>query len=98
MKYGIVLKKKEYTDALIKEDVIELFGKPDGVQALPIEFDSKKSELHAIGFITPEAASLFEYENKTSGLNDFIALLLDSPERDINDYSYSFREVNIYIC
>lgn len=98
MKYGIVLKKKEYMNALIKEDVIKLFGKLDGVQALPIEFDAKETEFHAVGFITPEAASLFEYEYKKSGLNDYIALILDKATSDETvAYEYSFRGVFIYI-
>lgn len=97
MKYGIVLKRKEYMNALIKEDVLELFGKLDGVQAFPVEFDAKETEFHAVGFITPEAASTFEYEYRESGLNDYIALILDSPEKDADEHSYSFKSIDIYI-
>ena len=97
MKYGIVLKKKEDLNALVKEDVLELFEKLDGVQALPIEFVAKETNFYAIGFITPKAASTFEYDYREAGLSDYIALILDSSRTGKDEHNYSFKDVDIYI-
>jgi len=97
MRYGIVLKKKEDLNALVKEDVLELFGKLDGVQALPIDFVAKETNFNALGFITPEAASIFEYDYRESGLSDYIALILDSSKTGKDEHNYSFKDVDIYI-
>lgn len=45
MKYGIVLKEKEFIRGLERNDVINLFDKLNESEAFPIELEAKTHEL-----------------------------------------------------
>lgn len=97
MKYGIVLKEKEFIRGLERNDVINLFDKLNESEAFPIELEAKTHECSAMGFITLTAAETFDYDYKTSGLQDFISTILDDMNNETEDCEYEFRDVKIYL-
>lgn len=97
MKYGIVLKEKEFIRGLERNDVINLFDKLNESEAFPIELEAKTHERSAMGFITLTAAETFDYDYKTSGLQDFISTILDNMNNETEDCEYEFRDVKIYL-
>lgn len=50
--YGIVLREKELTCGLSQNDVIDLFGMLNDIEAYPIELEAKEHECSAMGFIS----------------------------------------------
>lgn len=50
-----------------------------------------------MGFITLTAAETFDYDYKTSGLQDFISTILDNMNNETEDCEYEFRDVKIYL-
>lgn len=97
MKYDIVLREKPFISGLTKDDVIELFSKVDGEEAYPIEIYAKYHESSAMGFITPYAASLMEYDYDESGLRDFIAEILDDMKLENELHTYEFKGLKIWL-
>lgn len=97
MEYGIVLREKEFTKGLTKNDVIDLFDMLYNVEAYPIELEAREHECSAMGFITPEVAELFDYDYEESGLHDFIANILDDMENESDNCEYEFNGVKIWL-
>lgn len=97
MEFGIVLKEKEFTDGLTRKDILDLFDMLNNTEAYPIELEAKEHECSAMGFITPEVAELFDYDYETSGLHDFIALILDNVNNESENYEYEFKGVAIWL-
>lgn len=97
MLYGIVLKEKESTYGLTRSDMIDLFNMLDNIEAFPIELEAKYHECSAMGFITPEAAELLDYDYEESGLHDFVALILDDMNKEADDCEYEFRGIKIWL-
>ena len=97
MKYDIVLREKPFISGLTKDDVIELFAKVDGEEAYPIEVFAKYHESSAMGFITPYAASLMEFDYDESGLRDFIAEILDDMNLKNELHTYEFKGLKIWL-
>lgn len=97
MKYGIVLKEKEFIRGLEKNDVIDLFDKLNESEAFPIELEAKMHECSAMGFITLTAAETFDYDYKTSGLHDFISTILDNMNNETEDCEYEFKGIKIWL-
>ena len=97
MNYGIVLKEKYGVDGLIRSEVINLFDMLDNIEAFPIELQAREHESSAMGFITPEAAELFDYDYESSGLHDFIADILDDMEKESDDCTYEFKGIKIWL-
>lgn len=98
MEYGIVLKEKEFTSGLTRDDIIFLFDKLNNNEAYPIELEARVQECSAMGFITPEVAELFDYDYESSGLHDFIALILDDMDNESTNCEYEFRGIKIWLC
>lgn len=48
-----------------------------------------------MGFITVDAADQLDYDYETSGLNKFIAEILDDVDRENPDHIYQFGKLNI---
>lgn len=97
MEYGLVLKEKEFVSGLTKVEVMDLFDMLSNVEAFPIELEAKTHECSAMGFITPEAAELLDYDYENSGLHDFIAMILDDMENETDTCEYEFRGVKIWL-
>lgn len=97
MDYGIALKEKEFTSGLSRNDVIDLFDMLNNVEAYPLELEAKEHECSAMGFITLEAAELFDFDYEASGLHDFIALILDNMENEVENGIYEFKGIKIWL-
>lgn len=95
--YGIVLREKELTCGLSKNDVIDLFDMLNDIEAYPIELEAKEHECSAMGFITPGAAELLDYDYETSGLHDFIADILDDMNNESENCEYVFSGIRIWL-
>ena len=50
-----------------------------------------------MGFICPECAELLDYDYEGSGLNDFIATILDDMEKESEDCQYEFKGIRIWL-
>lgn len=61
----------------------------DGDEAYPLEIGG--SETSAMGFITPEAAEILDYDYEDSGLNDFVSVILGNVNNEPEDGTYEFR-------
>lgn len=95
--YGLVLREKYGIDGISKNDVIDLFDMLDDTEAFPIELPAYAQESSAMGFITPKAAELIDYDYKTSGLQDYIAAILDDMERESDTCEYEFKGIKIWL-
>ena len=95
--FGIVLKENNCLDGLTKSDVIDLFDMLNGTEAYLIELQAKICESVAMGFITPEAADILDYDYETSGLHDFIANILDDMELENDNHIYEFKGIKIWL-
>lgn len=95
--YGLVLKEKYGTDGLERNEIIDLFDMLDENVAYPIELSAYAQESSAMGFITPKAAELIEYDYEYSGLHNFIALILDDMCRENETCEYEFKGIKIWL-
>lgn len=96
-KFDIVLKEKHFCDGLNRDDIMEMLPLLDADEFLPIEIEATYQEYSAIGFITTEAANILDFDYEESGLNDFIAILLDDRTRNAEIKEYDFRRMKIYL-
>jgi len=95
--FGIVLREKEGSDGLNKDDVIELLDLLGSEEAYPIEISAKEHESSAMGFITTDVVNGLEFDYEKSGLNDFIAEILDDVEKESNEHCYEFKGIKIWL-
>lgn len=93
--FGITLIEKPNVDGLTKAEVMEMYDQMDGDEAYPLEIGG--SETSAMGFITPEAAEILDYDYQESGLNDFVAVILDDMNNESEDGTYEFRGIRIHL-
>lgn len=93
--FGITLIEKPNVDGLTKAEVMEMYDQMDGDEAYPLEING--SESSAMGFITPEAAEILNYDYQESGLNDFVAAILDDMNNESEDGTYEFRGIRIHL-
>ena len=75
--FGVALREKECNDGLDRNDAVDLIDMLDENGGYPIEIPAKEHESSAMGFITTNAANELEFDYEKSGLNDFIADILD---------------------
>ena len=101
MAYGIALIEKYGVDGLNFDDITLLYGliaNPNKTEEVfPIELEARKHESSAMGFITPKAAEMIDYDYEGSGLRDFIANILDDIEKENEDNHYRFKGIDIYL-
>ncbi len=93
--FGITLIEKPNVDGLTKAEVMEMYDQMDGDEAYPLEIGG--SETSAMGFITPEAAEILDYDYQESGLNDFVTVILDDMNNESEDGTYEFRGIRIHL-
>ena len=100
MIYGIALLEKYGIDGLNKSDIYLLYGlvtETGSQEVFPIELEAREHESSAMGFITPEAAEMLDYDYEGSGLRDFIASILDDMENENEECQYKFKGIDIYL-
>ena len=95
--YGLVLKEKHGVEGITRNDSIVMFNMLDENTAYPIELSAYAQESSAMGFITPKAAELIEYDYEYSGLHNFIALILDDSCREKENCEYEFKGIKIWM-
>ena len=93
--FEIALLEKESSTGLLRSEVIDLFDMLDSTEAYPIEISAKSHDSVAMGWITPEAAEKLDYIY--SGLEDFVANILDDMNNETEDGRYEFNELSIYL-
>lgn len=97
MKYGIVLMEKYGEKGLTIEETSSLFNVLDSKEGYPIEFFAKECEVSAMGFITRESADVCDFDYKRSGLNEFIANVLDKENSSDRVIETEFKGIKICI-
>lgn len=97
LKLDIVLKDTPIEYGLDRESIVELYDKlgDSSIEVYPIEIPAQYHECPAMGFITVDAADQIDYDYETSGLNKFIAEILDDVDRENPDHIYQFGKLNI---
>lgn len=93
--FEITLVEKSNVDGLTKAEVMEMYDQMKGDEAYPLEI--RGCETSAMGFITPEAAKILDYDYQESGLNDFVAVILDDMNNESEDGTYEFRGIRIHL-
>lgn len=93
--FGITLVEKPNVDGLTKAEVMEMYDQMDGDEAYPLEISG--CETSAMGFITPEAAEILDYDYEESGLNDFVSVILNDMNNESEDGTYEFRGIRIHL-
>lgn len=93
--FGITLVEKYNVDGLTKAEVMEMYDQMNGDEAYPLEIIG--CETSAMGFITPEAAEILDYDYQESGLNDFVTVILDDMNNESEDGTYEFRGIRIHL-
>ena len=103
MKFGIALIEKYGINGLNKDDIYLLYGLTSDVfnngsqEVFPIELEAREHESVAMGFITPKAAEILDYDYESSGLHGFIASILDDMSQETADKTYQFKGIDIYL-
>lgn len=95
--YGLVLREKYGIECISRNDVIELFDMLDDAETFPIELPAYAQESSAMGFITTKAAELIDYDYKNSGLQDYIAFILDDMDSESDTCEYEFKSIKIWM-
>ena len=94
MKYDIALLEKEVPNGLNGYEIRSLYNllRSGGeAEVYPIEIEAKEHESAAMGFITAEAAEQIRYDYQSSGLNDFVASIMDDMELENERGRYQFN-------
>ena len=93
--FEITLIEKTNVDGLTKAEVMEMYDQMNGDEAYPLEI--RGCETSAMGFITPEAAKILDYDYEDSGLNDFVSVILGNVNNEPEDGTYEFRGIRIHL-
>lgn len=96
-KYDIALCMKNQSDGLKKKEIKNLCKKIGRKQVYPIEVFARKYQCCAIGFITVDAAEKLNFDYSKSGLEIFIADILDDEDRGWIEINGIFNGLKLYI-
>lgn len=98
--YDVALLEKYGTHGLNGYEVRSLYGILQfggASEVYPIEIEAKEHECSAMGFISAEAAKKCYYDYKASGLEDFVASIMDDMEKENELGRYVFKDLNIFL-
>ena len=96
-KYDIVLIEKEGESGLTWSDTVNLIGMLSEKEWFPIEIMAKEQECSAMGFIGRKAAEKLEYDYDSSGLDDYVAEILDDLGLENDAHEYEFNGLKIWM-
>lgn len=82
---------------MTRTEAIDLIDMLDDHEFLPIEIEAKFHESIAVGFITMEFADKLNFDYEGSGLNAFIANILDDMDNEHDDCIYMFKNCRIWL-
>lgn len=99
MKFALVLHEKSAADAdgLIRSEAIDLIDMLSEKEFFPIEIEAKYHESTVMGFITRDFADKLNFDYEGSGLNAFIANILDDMNNEHDDCIYTFKDCKIWL-
>lgn len=97
MEFPLVLHEKPVDEGMIRSEAIDLIDMLSEGEFLPIEIEAKGHESVAIGFITLDFADKLNFDYEGSGLNQFIANILDDMNNEREDCTYDFAEEKIWL-
>lgn len=98
--YDIALLEKHDTDGLNGNEINRLYEvlHSSGVEEVyPIEIPALEHESSAMGFISNKAAEKIGYDYKKSGLNAFVASIMDDMEKENEKGEYLFCDIRILL-
>lgn len=94
--YDVVLCERPIDVGLTLDDIKGMYPLLSSWDAFPVEFEAKKQECYAIGFITPDAAEELDYVYDELG--DFVAKILDDMNNEKGSHEYFFNdEICVYL-
>lgn len=96
-KYDLVLTEKEAETGLDWSDTVRMIGMLSEKEWFPIEIMAKEHECSAMGFIGRKAAEKLEYDYRASGLNDYVAEILDDLDMEDDTHEYEFNGLKIWM-
>lgn len=97
MDFALVLHEKPTGDGMTRTEAIDLIDMLGNHEFLPIEIEAKFHESIAVGFITMNFADKLNFDYAGSGLNDFIANILDDMDKEHDDCIYTFKDCKIWL-
>lgn len=97
MGFSLVLHEKQADTGMIRSEAIDLIDMLSDGEFLPIEIEAKQHESIAVGFITFEFADKLNFDYEGSGLNKFIANILDDMDNEREDCIYDFADEKIWL-
>ena len=95
-KYDIALYEIPICDGLTREQIHTLMDKLKNDTMYPIEIEGGCMST-AMGFILNKAAENLDYDYVLSGLNDFIANILDDMNDETETCEYEFKGLKIWM-
>lgn len=97
MEFALVLHEKPIYDGMTHTEAIDLIDMLGDHEFLPIEIEAKFHESIAVGFITMDFADKVNFDYEGSGLNAFIANILDDMDNEHDDCIYTFKDCKIWL-
>lgn len=98
MEFALVLHEKSTCEGMTRTEAIDLIDMLGGHEFLPIEIESKFHESTAVGFINMDFADKLNFDYEGSGLNAFVANILDDMNNEHDDCIYMFKDCNIWLA
>ena len=95
--YDIALVEKEFESGMTRSEIMDLYDMLGGREVFPIELRAGEHSCSAMGFITAEAADSLDYDYETSGLEAFVANILDDMDNESEDCTYHFNGLKIWL-
>jgi hypothetical protein len=98
MNFVLVLHEKPVDEGLTRAeawDMIDMLSESN--EFLPIEIEAKAHESVAMGFIARNFADELDFDYEKSGLNDFVANILDDMNNENENCIYEFRGKHIWL-
>lgn len=97
MEFALVLHEKPTSDGMTRTEAIDLIDMLGDHEFLPIEIEANCHESTAIGFITMDFADKLNFDYESSGLNAFIANILDDMNNEHDNCIYTFKDCKIWL-
>lgn len=97
MEFALVLHEKPTYDGMTRTEAIDLIDMLGNHEFLPIEIETKFQESIAVGFITMDFADKLNFDYASSGLDAFIANILDDMDNEHDDCIYMFKNCRIWL-
>ncbi len=96
--FEIALIEKPGCEGLTRMEVLDLHDMLSGPEAFPIEIGDVNGNSSAMGFMTPQAAEVLQYEyGQGSELGQFISSILDDMDKESEDGTYVFKDLRIWM-